>query len=897
MNPRHPREYVVDELLRDGRSIHIRAIRADDKERLLEHFSRLSARSVYYRFFNAKQRLTDEELRRFTELDFNRSIGLVATMLEDESEHIIGVGRYFVLEAAPQRAEVAFVVRDDFQGRGVGTLLLEHLGRIARAAGISEFEADVLGENNQMLGVFLRSGFQVRRALEGGVVHVTFPTDETDEVIDASSARQRQAAAESVRRLMEPRSVALVGASRTPGSIGAVLLQHLRERFTGTVYAIHPSAAEVDGVRAYPTLTAVGAPIDVAIIAVPAAAVEDTVTECARLSIHGVVVISAGFGEVSAAGREVEQRLRRLVRESGMRMVGPNCMGILNTDPAFALNATFAPTWPPAGNVGMLSQSGALGIAILDYAARLNIGLSSFVSVGNKADVSGNDLISYWADDPRTKVMLLYLESFGNPRKFARLAPEVSRHKPIVAVKSGRSAAGSRAASSHSAALASLDVAVDALFAQCGVIRTDTLEQLFDVSALLSTQPLPPGRRVGIVTNAGGPAILLSDACAAHGLEVPALSDATGTRLRALLPPQASVANPVDMIASATAEQYAAAIEAVGHDPLVDAVVVIYIPVMQTSPDAIAAAIARGAGTLPADKPVLSVFLSAVGAPALLNQGPRGAIPSYSFPENAAMALGASERYARWRERPRGDAMVFDRATRTALRAVIDRVLHGASGPVWLEPSDVATVLRAAGIDMVVTESTTTADAPAVAERLGYPLVAKAIAPNLIHKSDAGGVLLDLQSATDVERAAAQLSERMRAAGTALTGVLLQRQIDGGIEALVGVTTDPTFGPLVVAGLGGVLVELLKDVAFRLTPVTDVDATEMLRSLRAGKLLDGYRGAAPADRAALESIVLRISALCETVPELRELDLNPVKVLAPGRGAVVVDARMRVAPV
>lgn len=891
------RDYALDELLRDGRSIHIRAIRPDDKARLLEHFQHLSARSVYFRFFNAKRRLDDEELRRFTELDFENGVGLVATLVLDGREQIIGVGRYFVLAEDRRRAEIAFAVRDDHQGLGVGTLLLEHLGRIARAAGITEFQADVLGENNQMLEVFLRSGFRVSRALAGGIVHVSFPTAETEELIDASIARQRRAAAASVRRLLEPRCVALVGASRTPGSIGAQLLRHLRERFRGKLYAVHPQAKEIDGFRCHPSLDDVGEAIDLVVIAVPAPAVEAIVEQCARLHVCGVVIISAGFGEVSAAGREAEARLRRIARESGMRLIGPNCMGILNTDPAVGLNATFAPTWPPAGNVGMLSQSGALGIAILDHAERLNIGLSSFVSVGNKADVSGNDLISYWAEDPRTKVILLYLESFGNPRKFARLAPEVAREKPIVAVKSGRSAAGSRAASSHSAALANLDVAVDALFAQSGVIRTDTLEQLFDVTALLSTQPLPKGRRVGIVTNAGGPAILLADACAAQGLEVPVLAEQTRDRLRAVLPPQAGLLNPIDMIASATPEQYEQTIAAAGNDPSVDALIAIYIPVLQTATDAVAAAIARGAAAVPADRPVMTVFLSAVGTPSFLGQGPRGPIPSYSFPENAALALAAAERYARWRERPRGQPLTLDPAARSAVRAVVDRVLSRDQGPLWMETSDLAMILRAVGIDMVTTETVTVDDSVEAAERLGYPLVAKAVAPNLVHRSDVGGVIMNLHAAEDVQHAVDLLAARMRAAGTELRGVLLQRQVDGGLEALVGVTTDPTFGPLVVAGLGGVLVELLKDVAFRLPPVTDLEATAMLRELRGGKLLDGYRGSPPADRVALEAIILRVSALAEAVPELRELDLNPVKVLQPGRGAIVVDGRLRLARV
>jgi len=579
-----------------------------------------------------------------------------------------------------------------------------------------------------------------------------------------------------------------------------------------------------------------------------------------------------------------------------MRMVGPNCMGVLNTDPAVALNATFAPHWPPAGNVGMLSQSGALGLAVLDYAKQLNIGMSTFVSVGNKADVSGNDLLSYWADDPRTAVVVLYLESFGNPRKFARIAPEVARRKPIVAVKSGHSAAGTRAASSHSAALASLDVAVDAIFAQAGVIRTNTLEELFDVTALLSTQPVPAGRRVGVVTNAGGPGILFADACEAHGLELPTLAPDTLTALRAFLPAQAGLANPIDMIASATPEQYVRAIGAVGADPAVDAVVAMYVPPMVSRPEEVAAAIAKGAGAVPPQKPVLCVFLSSKGAPALLSQGPRGKLPSFSYPENAAMALAAAERYGRWRTRPRGQALALDRMAQTTIRAVVDRALAGADGPRWLEPLDLATVLRAAGIAFADAETVPPSDAVAAAERMGFPLVAKAIAPGVVHKSDVGGVVLGLDSCDAVERAVASLGERMRAIGTALEGVLLQREVTGGIEALVGVTTDPTFGPLVVCGLGGVLVELLRDVAFHLTPVTDVDAQAMLNELRAAKLLDGYRGMPPGDRAALADVILRVSALVELVPEIRELDLNPVKVFPPGHEAVVVDARLRLAP-
>ena len=888
-------DYAVEDVLRDGGSIHIRAIRPDDRERLLDHFGRLSARSAYFRFFATKRRLTDAELDRFTRLDFDQRVALVATLLEAGKERFIGVGRYAVLSGKPDAAEVAFAVVDDHQGRGVGTLLLEHLVRIARARGVREFQADVLGENNRMLQLFATSGFVVTRSTDAGIVHLSFPTKETERAREAAQVRERTAAAESVRALLTPGSVAVIGASRREGTIGSALVANLkRAGFTGPIYPINPNAAEIQGLPAYPNVAAVGRRIDVAVVAVPAALVEAAVRDCATSGVRGVVVISAGFAEASAEGRAVQQRLTHLVRGAGMRMVGPNCMGVLNTDPAVSLNATFAPHWPPRGNVGMLSQSGALGLAVLDYVRHLNIGMSSFVSVGNKADISGNEFLSYWADDPRTGVVVLYLESFGNPRRFARIAPEVARRKPIIAVKSGRSAAGTRAASSHSAALASLDVAVDALFAQAGVIRTNTLEELFDVATLLSTQPVPPGRRVGVVTNAGGPGILLADACEARGLELSPLAPDTLAALRAFLPAHAGFANPIDLTASGTPEQYARAIEVVGADPAVDALVVIYVPPLVTDAEAVAREIARGAGAVPMAKPVLSVFISSRGAPPLLGEGPRGQLPAYSYPENAAMALSAAEAYGRWRTRSRGSPLELDRLAESAIRSVVDRVLAGADGPRWLAQADLATVLRAAGIAFADAEQVAPDEAVAAAERLGFPLVAKAIAPGVLHKSDVGGVILGLDGSAAVARAVATLGERMRAAGAQLDGVLLQREVAGGIEALVGVTTDPTFGPLLVCGLGGILVELVHDVAFHLTPVTDVDAREMIGRLRAQKLLDGYRGMAPGDRDALVDVILRVSALVEIVPELRELDLNPVKVLAPGQGAIVVDGRMRV---
>uniref|UniRef100_UPI000B7CA178 bifunctional acetate--CoA ligase family protein/GNAT family N-acetyltransferase n=1 Tax=Candidatus Entotheonella palauensis TaxID=93172 RepID=UPI000B7CA178 len=672
------RTYATDDLLRDGGSVHIRAIRPTDQSQLLRFFEALSARSVYFRFFQTKTQLTDSELRYFTELDFVHHVGLVATLWEQGTEHMIAVGRYIcpAPQELPSRAEVAFAVADAHQGRGLGTLLLEHLAEIARKYGITEFEADVLGENNRMLEVFAASGFEVKRSVSHGVFHVTFPTAATDRFRHVQAEREHQATAQSIQALLHPRSIAVVGASERVGSIGAALLGNLiRNGFTGSIYPINPHATTLEGLPAFPMVSAIEAPIDLAIIAVPATAVEASIRDCAEAGVHSVVVISSGFGEVSGEGRETEARLRQLVRGAGMRLVGPNCMGILNTDPEVSMNGVFTPVWPPAGNIGMLSQSGALGLAILDYVHTRHVGISSFLSVGNRADVSSNDLLAYWADDPRTDVIVLYLESFGNPRKFARIAPDVARRKPIIAMKSGRSIAGTRAASSHSASLANLDVAVDALFEQAGVIRTQTLEELFDVATLMATQPIPQGSRVGVVTNAGGPGIALADACESLGLTLPELEQKTQDHLRAFLPPQAGFSNPVDMIASATPEQFTQTIQAVGSDPNIDALVVIYIPPLVTDPEEIAQAIASGAGGVPSHKPVLTVFISTAEVPASLNTGGRGVLPTYRFPENAAHALAAAARYGRWRNRSQGESVQLPPFAHDAVRAVVDRVL------------------------------------------------------------------------------------------------------------------------------------------------------------------------------------------------------------------------------
>jgi len=700
----------------------------------------------------------------------------------------------------------------------------------------------------------------------------------------------------SLDALLAPRSIAVVGASRTRGSIGAALFDNLLAHgFQGPVYPVHPTAAVVHSVKAYPSVLAIPDPVDLAVLVIPAAEVLRVVDDCVAKGVKALLVISAGFGETGDAGRALQDALLAKVRGAGMRMVGPNCLGLLNADPAVSMDATFAPTWPPHGGVAFSSQSGAVGLAILDYARELGIGVHQFVSIGNKADVSGNDLIAHWGDDPAVKVILLYLESFGNPQNFMRIASEVSRRKPIVAVKSGRTAAGARAASSHTGSLAGMEVAVDALIGQVGVIRTDTIEELFDTAMLLANQPVPRGDRVALLTNAGGPAIMATDACESRGLTVTELSPDTLATLRTFLPPEASLRNPVDMIASATPAAYERALACILADPKVDAVLVLFVPPVGTDAAEVAAAIQRGGAG--ATKPVLTCFMGMHGVPAALSSLRQGRFPSYAFPEAGAIALSRAVRYGRWLARGPGSRPALPDVDTVAAREAL-----AASGVTdgWLPPETVRAVLAAYGIASPTTGAASTPEAAAaLATEIGFPVAVKLASKTLTHKTDVGGVVLRVPDAASVAEAFRAMQSRLaaRGLGEAMDGVVVQPMVPPGVELFVGVTRTPDFGPLVAFGIGGIHVELWKDVVFRVHPLTDLDAAEMLGQIRGAQLLDGFRGGPVADRAAVVDTLLRIDRLVGDLPMVSELDLNPLVARGPGEGVLAVDARIRVRPV
>jgi acetate---CoA ligase (ADP-forming) len=696
----------------------------------------------------------------------------------------------------------------------------------------------------------------------------------------------------SLDPLFRPRSIAVVGASRTPGTVGYEIVHNLLlEGFTGAIYPVNPHARSVHSVPAYCSIAEIPDEIDLGVISVPKELALAAVEQCGEKGVRALVVITAGFKEVGPAGRAREQELLAIAQRYGMRLVGPNCLGVLTTAPDIRMNATFAPVMPPAGPVSFMSQSGAMGVTILDYAAEYGIGIHHFVSVGNKADVSGNDLIEYWADDPATRVILMYLENFGNPRKFTRIAREVTKRKPIVVVKAGRTTAGARAASSHTGALAGLDSATDALLAQCGVIRVETVEELFDMAMAFGRLPVPAGNRVAIVTNAGGPGIIITDACESLGLAVAELSAETQARLRQNLPEEASVRNPVDMIATATPESYRSALEAVLADPNVDAAIAAFVPPLRIRQQDVARSIVAARRAFP-EKPMLAVLMGRAGLPEGRADLTEAGVPAYIFPESAARALAAMYRHRRWLERPRGVERSFA-VDHGRAREVLARAR--AAGDGYLDRSDVLAVLDAYGIATLRSTRADSADAAAAAARaLGAPVVLKIDSPDVVHKTDVGGVVLDLRSEAEVRAAYDALVERVRAAqpDARIAGVIVESFVRGGRETIIGMTQDPSFGAVLMFGLGGIYVEAVHDVTFRVQPVSDVDAHEMVRSIRSVRLLEGVRGEPASDMAAIEETIQRVSQLVGEHPEIAELDINPYVVFE--RSGVAVDARIRV---
>jgi acyl-CoA synthetase (NDP forming)/L-amino acid N-acyltransferase YncA len=857
---------AVDALTADGAIVRIRAATRADVDALTDLYQRASTESLRLRFFAPPgTHVLDSEVGRLTREPSPEHAAIVA----EQAGRLVGVASWERPSDADRRAEFAVFVDEEQHGRGIGTLLLEHLASRAHGAGVAELVGEVLPGNAAMLRVATDLSGRVFTRFADGIVDVGMATAPDEVTLAAIDSRERIAERASLRPLLAPRSIAVIGAGRAPGGIGHETLRSLVEYgFTGTLHAVNPHADSVAGVPAYPSLRDVPGPVDLAVIAVPAVAVAATLADAAAVGVRAAIILSSGFGEEGEAGRTAQADLVRTARTHGIRLVGPNCIGVLNTDPAVRLAAAFVPNLPPTGGLALASQSGAVGVAVLDHAVRTGCGISTFVSLGNKADVSGNDLIAYWYDDPATTAVALYLESFGNPRKFARVVRALARRKPVLAVKSGRSIAGQRAGASHTAAAAAPDVAVDALFGQAGVVRTDNLGELLDAARMLTDQPLPAGDRVAILGNAGGVNVLAADAAEPAGLRVPDLP---------------GIANPFDLGAGATPDAFAESLARAVATGGVDAALVAVAATRANDVPAILAAVIPVIDRL-TDLPVAVVTLGIPDPPATV--GARR-VPVFDLPERAMRAIGHAARYAAWRREPLGSPPELSHVDAGAALAAVRDTL--ATGDGWQPYPVTAAILRAYGIPLVSSVVAANEDAAvAAAAEVGYPVAVKAADPALVHKSDIGGVRLRLTDADAVRSA-----YRSVTAATGGPEVLVQPMAPPGVELVAGIVHDPLFGSLVMAGLGGVHTDLLGDRAFRLVPMTDLDAGRMWRSLRGARLLTGYRGSTPADTGAVEDLLLRLGLLAEQLPEVAELDLNPV--IAGPDGVLAVDAKLRLA--
>lgn len=867
----YPPEWEADVALRDGGTVHVRPIRPDDAAALVAFHSRQSPQSIYFRYFSARPVLSEKDVRAFTEIDYDTDVAFIA-LLGDE---MVGVARYV---RWPDRsdAEVAFFVDDDHGQRGMATVLLEYLAAAARQRGVSGFTAQVLPDNYKMLGVFRAAGFEVASRFADGVVEVLLGIDPTESTVAKIEERERNAEVASVKRLLAPRSVAVVGAGRSRGGLGHEVYRHLvSNEFEGPVYPVNPRAATVASTPAYPTVLDIPGPVDVAVVAVPAEQVPEVVAQCATRHVAGLIVISAGFAETGEEGAALERSIVETARLNGMRLLGPNCLGAVNTDPEVRMHATFTETRAEPGGVGILAQSGLLGTAVLDFADQLGMGISTFVAAGNRADVSVNDLLQYWEADDRTSVVLLYLESFGNLRKFTRIARRLSALKPVIVVKGGRAAAG--------AAGRLPEQITAALFRQTGLVRVETLGELLDTGRVADQQPLPRGPHLAVVGNSDGAARLAADAAQGAGLLPAPLSSATTDALRERFGPQVGPSGALDLTFRATADDYRHALGCVLADDGVDAVMVIHASPSRDQGPGVRQTLIEMAAAHP-DIPIVATLLSTDAGSSL--EGPGVRVPVFRFPEEAARALGRLAAYRHWRD-AHDDGLAGAEIDIDGVRQALEEVLGSAPSGRRLADPEIDLLLAAAGIDVAPRAwARSEGEAVELAGSIGYPVVLKASNRPPTGRSQAGGLALDLQGADEVRDA----HRRMRASlGAAIDPVCVQAMVERGLDVAAMVVQDPTLGSAVALGIGG-LAASVDDSAVAVLPVTRGDARRLLADSRLGHLLDD-----PADRDAVVELVLRLGELAEVAPELTELVCNPIA-LHQGR-AVVTDTLAAVAPV
>ena len=883
--------WEADVVLRDGGVAHVRPIVPSDADRLRRFHAGQSAESIYFRFFAPLKTLSDKDVARFTQVDYDWRVALVATVHEE----IIGIARFDRLDATT--AEVAFHISDAHQGRGVGSVLLEHLAAIGHERGVTKFVADVLPQNRKMIQVFTEAGYEVDYHFDDGVIAVAFTIKPTEHSQAVRLAREHRAEAVSLRSALFPESIAVIGASRRVDSIGHQLLTNIRAGgYTGRVHAVNIEARHVQGLQAHSRVSEIPDKIDLAVVAVPADSVQLVVQDCASAGVKTLLVVSAGFAESGPVGEKRQDDLLRMARSNGMRVIGPNSFGVINSDPDVLLNATLASEVPPAGALGLVAQSGALGVAVLALAARRNLGISVFASAGNRVDVSGNDFMQYWIDDDDTLAVGLYLESVGNPRKFSRIARQLALRKPVIVVKSGISSYG--VPPGHRVRPSSVpQAAFDAMLRQAGVIRVENIHQLFDVAQLVVHQPLPRGARVAIVGNSAALGALTAQACVSWGLEV--------------------THGPVSMRAEATAPEISTVLDAAFADEGVDSVLTCFIPPLFTRGEEVAHAVAQSAGA--SDKPCAATFLGMVGVTEALSGGyrvegnsaggdaqdgaeeqperghraPPRAVPAYLMPEDAVRALVAATRYGQWLARDRGELVEPPGMNVAAAERLVEQVLADAPAGRTLTPVEAETLLAAYGITLWPTIATSSADeAVAAAEQLGYPVVVKSVSAVVRHQPGLAAMHVDLQTEASVRASFEALSARLSPLDA--DTFVVQRMGTPGVACVVRTSEDPVFGPVVAFSIAGPPTDLLDDIGYRIPPLTDIDVTDLISSVKASPLLDGYHGSAPVDRGALADLIARVSVMADRQPDVTSLEINPV--LAHPGGVDVLGVEIVVRP-
>ncbi|HET8768444.1 MAG TPA: GNAT family N-acetyltransferase [Pedococcus sp.] len=868
--PGYPAWWEADVVLRDGSVAHLRPITPADASAVHRFHAGQSDESIYMRFFAPLRQLSERDVTRFTTVDYHDRVALVATVRGE----IIGIGRYDRI--TPTSAEVAFNISDHFQGKGIGSVLLEHLAVIAWDSGIEEFTAEVLPQNRKMMSVFGDAGYEVSRRFEDGVVSLRFDIQPTERSEAVRLSREHRAESVSMHSVLFPDSIAVVGASRRTDSIGHHILANiLAAGFHGAVHAVNREAMEVLGLPSHARVSEIPDDVDLAVVAVPADEVLEVVADCAEAGVRTLLVVSAGFAEAGPAGEELQAELLTRARAAGMRVLGPNSFGVINNSPHVRLNASLAPELPPAGRLGLFAQSGALGIAVLASAARRGLGISVFASAGNRVDVSGNDFMQYWIDDQDTDVVGLYLESMGNPRKFSRIARRLALTKPVVVVKSGVSSYG--VPPGHRARTTRVrPEAFDAMLRQAGVIRVENVHQMFDVAQLLVHQPLPGGNRVAVVGNSDALGALTAEACVSWGLEV--------------------THGPVSLPSDARGELFAQALADAFADPDVDSVLTCFIPPLVTLDEDVATAV-RDAALL-SDKPCLATFLGMRGVVERLagttSEGREEVVPAYSMPEDAVRALAAATRYAAWRSRDHGVPVRPVGIDREAAQHLVDEVLERDPEGRRLTPTEAGQLLQAYGIEMWQSIPVTTADeAVAAAEVVGYPVVVKSVAPLMQHSPGLSGIRVDLRTEGQLRGAFEALNELLTPL-SANAFVVQRMAAQPGISCVVRSEEDPLFGPVVSFSIAGAPTELLGDIGHRIPPLTDVDVSDLISSVKASPMLHGHRGAAPVHRAALADLIARVSVLADNLPEVASLVLNPVN--AHAGGVEVLGAEVTLSP-